>query len=73
MIKNPIILRYLIKENIYSICDFLTKQDMTNFKCVSSSIALIIFDIMKCYRIGIFNMNELIDIKQYKSLSFYSN
>eukprot|EP01084_Bolivina_argentea_P092264 166016_1 len=60
------LMTYLPPESIYNICCFLNRNDMTQFKMTSASTALIIFDIMKCYKIGSFNMHELIEINEYK-------
>ena len=59
----------LASSTIYNICEFLDRNDMSNFKLCSMSISLIIFEIMKCIAIGIINMNELITNKEYKYCS----
>eukprot|EP01084_Bolivina_argentea_P218242 370381_1 len=55
-------------ESINHIGSFLNKTDIYQFKMVSISIALIVFNIMKCYQVNVFNMNELIKINEYKYL-----
>eukprot|EP01084_Bolivina_argentea_P214347 363909_1 len=58
---------YLSNESIHNICDFLSKEDMNTFKMVCVSVSLVIFEIMKCYIIGVFDMNELIETNEYKN------
>eukprot|EP01084_Bolivina_argentea_P226819 383081_1 len=56
----------LPNESIYHICSYLNKSDINSFKALSIRMALIIFDIMTFYTINTFNMNELIEINEYK-------
>ena len=56
----------LPSSTVYNICDFLDRNDMNNLKMCSMSLSLTIFDIMKCIKIGIVNMNEIILNNEYK-------
>eukprot|EP01084_Bolivina_argentea_P092265 166017_1 len=63
---------YLPPESISNICEFLHRSDMAAVKMTSVSMALIIFNIMKCCKIFLFDMNELIEKNEYKFKSNFN-
>ena len=56
----------LSTDSIFNICEFLDHSDLSALKVTSSSISLIIFDLMRGYKVGVFNMNELIEQSEYR-------
>ena len=52
---------YLSQSSIFSILEYLDREDIINFKATSAFNSMIAFDIMSRYRVGRFDMNELIE------------
>eukprot|EP01084_Bolivina_argentea_P198599 340032_1 len=63
---NKSYFEYLSTESIFNISEFLDKVSIEQFKLTSTANALVAFEIMKSYKMGVFNMCELIVQNDYK-------
>eukprot|EP01084_Bolivina_argentea_P248817 416288_1 len=48
------------KESIFNICEFLDKTSIATFKLTSICNALIVFEVMQCFPIGVLDLNGVI-------------